>query len=460
MASGSPRMDRDLVKQASDILGEPFDPTRYLLTHATLVASVDTEVVPNAKLGMVQFDGQKINRKYANYRVKPECEKWINNNDDCWDRPVLMKSYRTLIGAHSFVEHVQIEELSKGRIIDAVARDIGPSVYVDILVANDKKHEQLIQDIESGRLNSLSMGCTTEFTLCTKCGNYATDETEFCQCIRHLKGNTFFDEMGRKHRVAELCGHVDDPSPTAGVVFVEGSWVGIPAFSGAVARGPLKVVGDEAFTPSGRKVFNIPKTLPAKDLPVVQEGLAKAASTVQAQDFEDIPAEEAPAPAPEEKPDPLKALEDELYAKMLERVKKRVEDDLAGGAGQYGTTNPIQPTTMAPNETLLKEAQSVREASVSKVAQYKAEVQKIVRTASSDNDFLSRLETLNKGLGLEIPGELYKVARIIGPQADFDSLPSFLKACELTLGREPKVSEAMTLVRMAKLLSLRGKSPS
>jgi len=153
--------DANLVEKASEILGENFDPSRYLLTHATIVASVDVEEVPNVKLGSV-FDpntGRRINRKWNDYRIKPECDKFINNNNDSWARSVLMKSYRTFIGAHNFCEHLQKEEESKGRIIDAVARDIGPSVYVDILLATDRRHAALVKDIESGKMSTLSMGC-------------------------------------------------------------------------------------------------------------------------------------------------------------------------------------------------------------------------------------------------------------------------------------------------------------
>jgi hypothetical protein len=159
VASGKPRMDRNLVAQAEEILKADFNPKKYLLTHATIVASVDTVPVKNAKLGAVTEGGKRIVRKTADFRIKPGCDKYINNNLDSWSRDVLLKSYKTFIGAHSFVEHVQIEDLSKGRIIDAVARDIGESVYVDILVANDRKHSDLIEQIESGNLSTLSMGC-------------------------------------------------------------------------------------------------------------------------------------------------------------------------------------------------------------------------------------------------------------------------------------------------------------
>lgn len=150
---------RSLVAQASEILGTTFDPSKYLLTHCTIVASVDVEKAPGVKLGRVKVGSKTINRKYADYLIQPQCSQYVNNNGDSWSREVLLMSYRTFIGAQNFLEHVQIEEQSKGRIIDAVARDIGDSVYIDILVATDRRHTQLVKDILSGKMGTLSMGC-------------------------------------------------------------------------------------------------------------------------------------------------------------------------------------------------------------------------------------------------------------------------------------------------------------
>jgi hypothetical protein len=149
----------NLVERAATLFDEPFDPKKYLLTHATIVASVDVFAPKGVKVGKVQEDGFRVNRKYADYRVKADCQKYINNNRDCWSRAVLAKSYKTFVGSHNFVEHVQIEDLSKGRIIDAVARDIGESIYVDILIATDRKHKDLVEAIQSGKMGTLSMGC-------------------------------------------------------------------------------------------------------------------------------------------------------------------------------------------------------------------------------------------------------------------------------------------------------------
>lgn len=160
VASGATKLDVSIRKKAEEVLGEPFTPDRFLLTHSTIVCSVDAVPVPGVKTGSKIVEGSStINRKYADYRVTSETDKYINNNLDCWSRGVIKKSFKTFVGAHNFVEHVQVEELSKGRIIDAVLRDVGESIYVDILVATDKKHTELVDSIVRGEMNAMSMGC-------------------------------------------------------------------------------------------------------------------------------------------------------------------------------------------------------------------------------------------------------------------------------------------------------------
>jgi len=164
VASTPPRvaaadLDGNLIKRAEEFFDGPFNPKNFLLTHATIIASVDTFEPPGTKTGSQLVDGFRVNRRFADYRVTADTQKYINNNRDCWQRDVLMASFPTFIGGHNFVEHVQVEELSKGRIIDAVARDIGDSIYIDILIATDRRHKDLVKAIESGKMGTLSMGC-------------------------------------------------------------------------------------------------------------------------------------------------------------------------------------------------------------------------------------------------------------------------------------------------------------
>lgn len=223
------------LRQASQVILQQYDPAQYLLSHVTIIASVDTEnsCFPTGKQ---MFDGFQIDRRWSDFYITQGTQKYINSNQDSWERKLLLSCYRTFVGGENYCEHVQIPELSKGKIIDAAARDIGDSIYVDILVATDRKHNSLIEAVSNGTLSTLSMGCQVTYTQCTQCGNVAEDESQLCRHIRYSKGQTFIDPKGNRRKVAELCGHYSDPSS---VRFIEASWVAHPAFSGAVLRSIL-----------------------------------------------------------------------------------------------------------------------------------------------------------------------------------------------------------------------------
>jgi len=128
------------------------------------------------------------------------------HNCDSWTRGVLKKTYKTFIGAENYVEHVQVPALSKGKIVDAVLREVNnDTLYTDILVATHKKHRDLINKIRVGSYNAMSMGCIAAYTICTKCGNLAADESGLCICVRANKGQYFQDKYGNVRMIAELC---------------------------------------------------------------------------------------------------------------------------------------------------------------------------------------------------------------------------------------------------------------
>jgi hypothetical protein len=470
------------------------------------------------KTGSVVVDGFKVNRRYSNFRVKPESDQYLNNNGDGWDRQVLLKAYRTFIGGHNFVEHVQVEELSKGRIIDAVARDIGDSIYVDILIATDRKHADLVKKIKTKKMGTLSMGCTIDFSICTKCGHVAADETEMCGHVKYQKGNTFFDETGKQHRVAELCGH-SSVDPTGGVQFIEASWVETPAFTGAVLRNVLEF--DEATAKKARKILATPPpewsvdaTLKAASvtdalIPITYTTPLRSHIRVDASDDdaflagwmdeggggdEEPPAdteappedseggEAAPDAPPSEPKVPFKDVEDDVYNQIKDRIRDRFKKDLA----PPGSTTPV-----STNETLNKlssggnlrgsqrdqgsdteghgNAVDARQASFARKA-YLAGLDAIVRMASSDAMLIDRVAAFNNQVGIVIPVEIYRAAlkafSIVGDSVmetkvgSLDSFPLWgshgnVCACRKALGREPSMGETKTLVRLGKLLAKR-----
>lgn len=226
------------MKTAKEVIAK-YDPTKYLLSHCTIIASVDVDNAAESK------------SQYKDFLIKPELAQFVNNNGDAWTRGMLLACYKTFVGANNYLEHVQIPELSKGKVIDAAPREIVvakdkegkdlSTIYVDILVATDRKHKDLCRKIEARELTTLSMGCMIAYSICSKCGNVARDETEACSHVRYEKKNSFYDENGIQRIVAELCGHESEPDS---VKFVDASWVKTPAFTGAVMRNVIDPPAD------------------------------------------------------------------------------------------------------------------------------------------------------------------------------------------------------------------------
>jgi hypothetical protein len=281
-----------------------FSPDQYLLTHATIVASVDVES--------------------NDYHIKPECSKYVNQNGDSWERRLLLSTFHTFIGAQNYLEHIQIPHLSKGRIIDAVARSVNndESIYIDILVATSREHADLVASIENGTLNTLSMGCSIKFSICSKCGNKAVDETELCDHIKYMKNQFFVDENGTQRIIAELCGHRDEPESN---VFIEASWVANPAFKGAVLRNII-VAKDDAETAK-----KIEKAYVSRKAETSIDGYLKAASMGQIETL-------------------IKKISSAIRSKKADEPSMLFDDDSASDPALPPDPAPEAPAEPAPAE--------------------------------------------------------------------------------------------------------------
>jgi hypothetical protein len=230
------RSFRHRTAAASEIVAAQ---TKYILSHCTIMASVHCEEDP--------FD----------YLIRPESSALVNNNQDAWENTVMALSYGSFRGAFNFVEHYQNSKASKGHIIDAILRKVhlSPTVwvyYVDLLVATDLAHTELVADIRSGKTKYMSMGCLTDLVICSFCGARCTDPDTYCDHLLYNKGEFLFDEGGVPRRVAELCGHKS--LPNGGVVFAEASWVKVPAFPGAAKR---SIVHDEWLGPATKYTTHV-----------------------------------------------------------------------------------------------------------------------------------------------------------------------------------------------------------
>lgn len=218
-----------IAKSEIEVDYSKFTPENYLLSWSTAVAGVEPE-----------DDGHTI--------VTPH-NKWINDNGNAWLNEVLLESYHSFILAENYLEHIQVPELSKGKILDAVTwvvhQQVGgykepiPTIFVDILVAtNKKKHPKLCQNIMRGTIDTMSMGCDILWSQCSRCGKFFKEgHDEPCNHINEQLGRSYTDKKGIKRKVAELCGRPGMPGSCS---FKECSWVRKPAFVWAKRHGFLE----------------------------------------------------------------------------------------------------------------------------------------------------------------------------------------------------------------------------
>jgi uncharacterized C2H2 Zn-finger protein len=224
-----------------------FKTDEYLFSWVTAIAGIE-----------VESDDHTI--------VAPH-NKWINENGNAWKNEVVLESYHSFILAENYLEHIQIPALSKGKVLDAVAwvvhkqyngyKEPVPTIFVDCLLAtNKKKHKSLCDNILNGTIDTTSMGCSIEWTQCSRCGKYfEEDKDRFCRHIEDDLGRSYTDKKGIKRKVAELCGRQGYPDSC---IFKELSWVRRPAFYPAKKHGFVEVskksTGKKmrAFVPSER----------------------------------------------------------------------------------------------------------------------------------------------------------------------------------------------------------------
>lgn len=220
-----------------DLADYPVD--RFLFSQATIMGAAEVE--PNG------------------YYIKKGYEQMVNMNGDCWPTQVVLDTHHTYRGAYNFLEHVQIPEQSKGTILDSLVKRATmtngqPALFVDILVATDRKHHDLCRDIAENRMNTMSLGAIVKYSRCSRCGREVRSGSDYCDHLRNERRGVFTDENGYRRIIAEVCGREGDISSNT---FIEGSWVAIPAYAGAVKRAvlfPSEEYGDPATTASLLKV--------------------------------------------------------------------------------------------------------------------------------------------------------------------------------------------------------------
>jgi len=469
-------------RMAASVL-QKYDPKQFMLSHCTIIASVDTETGPGA-MGRHLEGSFQVDRRFSDYYITPATSKYINNNQDSWERKLLLATFRTFVGGQNYVEHLQIPELSKGRIIDAAARDIGDSIYVDILVATDLKHKPLVAAIQSRELQTLSMGCTVAYTTCTQCGNVAEDETQLCSHIRYSKGNSFIDGLGKSRKIAELCGHYTDPTS---VKFIEASWVANPAFTGAVLR---SILTPEEMASVGNRLQAVFASAAPEIDPSLMSKAARRGGQVaariqtpsifprtiigeeQREDQFEGGEQTTPKNDDSKEGEPLQkavdSLADIIKEKALEKVRGEISDkelspraDLDENQNNNLVKEAVKSSPHWARLAKLIVAQTPDPSTARKVIAglvlFKNGGWKSVREANfSGREILAISRFLDVFQGTRIAGEarIYRTVLAVGGMASYGDVDSYLAACRRIVGRDLTTSEIDALVTKGKLFDL------
>lgn len=153
----------------------------------------------------------------------------INQNYDSWPSKELAKSYQTFLGKPCFVNHANFDpDRARGRVVAARYVENGRDKYIETVMEIDAmRFPMLGEEIRTGGLDSVSMGVEAGFTICSFCGNKATDVFDMCDHVKFHKGSHLPDpKTGKPKLVYEDCfklgffelSYVFDPADETAVV--------------------------------------------------------------------------------------------------------------------------------------------------------------------------------------------------------------------------------------------------
>ncbi|AVJ48606.1 hypothetical protein SEA_COLT_87 [Mycobacterium phage Colt] len=180
------------------------------------------------------------------YTVVRAISARVNQNYDGWPSDELKKAAHTFIGKPVFVNHENYDpKKARGVVVAARYVENGNDKFIEVIQEIDaKRFPKLAHEIRTGGLDSVSMGAEAGFTICSYCGNKATDVPEMCDHVLYHKG----ERLPRHNRKT---GKVEDVlvyESCHKISFFELSYVFDPADETAVASRVLvannKTAGD------------------------------------------------------------------------------------------------------------------------------------------------------------------------------------------------------------------------
>jgi hypothetical protein len=219
---------------------------------------------------IVEFDPE-----FLYVRVRAVSANVPNNNGDLFEEDELRRTYKSFINKSVFKNHKSDDVTNAvGRIVDAVWVDNAEDhdhPYVECLLEIDrKKDHDLVRGIEKGYTRSVSMGSRVEYSVCSCCKNKAYKEEDYCECVKHYKGQNFCPDHKRK------CEPNGIYESNFGVEFFEISFVTDGADREALVK-EIVASNDATVTHLVSKMASVGQILVDTDSPFLQEsgGLLK-----------------------------------------------------------------------------------------------------------------------------------------------------------------------------------------
>jgi len=165
----------------------------------------------------------------------------FNGNKDYFPRKELEAAYETFVGRNIFLDHNSESSLySIGKIIDALPIDDPQTgeFYIELVGKIDRTlHPEICRKIETGELNSTSMGCSVEESICSICGKVLhSDADDKCEHMGMNLGKEFQAEIDFPEYNIKKGDLIPCFSINKGIVFNEDSIVGVPADPTAVIK--------------------------------------------------------------------------------------------------------------------------------------------------------------------------------------------------------------------------------
>ncbi len=184
-----------------------------------MLRTASTQMREAAKIGLQSLyaDPKDVLEKYKDFDIVKEMKArkgakllWVraraidadtvNANGDYFSKEELLKereiqgktlpAYKTFEGVPIYTNHKNDDiEQAKGMVVYAEWDDSENCVYCTFFV-DEEAYPDIARNIRTGVIHDVSMGCSVDYGICSKCKNKAFTERDYCDCLKKYKGKT------------------------------------------------------------------------------------------------------------------------------------------------------------------------------------------------------------------------------------------------------------------------------